>query len=517
MVKIVDKDQLNQGTEVVINTATKTIQLLIAGNLDDTAPGASSGVTLQAVYSFLKEEWKDDNSLNRFTFPLKAFTANEFQFINGWDWADGQTRELIRDAGWIEITGDRYAGMISLGSFDASTDQGYYQQTAGFDQTTTNFDKTGNVNEAVLIYNSTGPVDLTGFFKAFLRIQGKTYDSYDLLGEQGIPSLSATLYRFPLSNGQDLNISESDANIDANPPYTSMAVDYLTGQHPNVTTWAAATAYVAGDIVISAGGRYFRCTVGGTSAGTDADLAGGSDTGASWEVDPGERLIGSTYYHFDRIIDGASGTRFQIYEWGQRQLRKTTDINADTNADAFGVVNGNVADEFFSFRGADLILEEGVWIDNFASTEINNITFVPRAVDGAATSEVTFPFEVVVNFNFSQNIIDEVDLDTRGVLYFTNDDAGDDTGRDFDTALAIVVQNNVPANVDFNVASATETFSYDYDGNVQRGAASAATDAPVTLQMVGLAGFEILNVPFTIPRQANLNVNITASDERNFA
>ena len=55
MAKIVDPDSLNQATEVVISTAGKTIQLLAAGNLNNTPPGSTSGVTLQAVYSFLKE------------------------------------------------------------------------------------------------------------------------------------------------------------------------------------------------------------------------------------------------------------------------------------------------------------------------------------------------------------------------------------------------------------------------------------------------------------------------------
>ena len=275
MAKLVDPDQLNQGTEVVINTAGKTVQLLVAGNLDDASPGASSGVTKQAVYSFLKEEWKNDNALNKFKFPLKAFTKNEFQWINGWAPADAQTRELFRDAGWQETVGaengDLYAGFISLGNFDAIADQGYYQQTAGFDQATVNFDKTGNVNEAVLIFDASGPTDLTGFFKSFLREQGKTHASYNLLTEQGIPALEATLYRFPLENGTDLNITETDVNIDANAPYTGMSVDYRTGQHTSVTTWAGATAYVIGDIAQSAGGRYFRATTAGTSAGTDAE------------------------------------------------------------------------------------------------------------------------------------------------------------------------------------------------------------------------------------------------------
>ena len=56
MAKLVAPDSLNQATEVVINTGAKTIQLLVAGNLADSNPGSTSGVTLQAVYSFLKEE-----------------------------------------------------------------------------------------------------------------------------------------------------------------------------------------------------------------------------------------------------------------------------------------------------------------------------------------------------------------------------------------------------------------------------------------------------------------------------
>ena len=522
MAKIVDPDQLNQATEIVISTAGKTVQLLVAGNLDDNSPGATSGVTMQAVYSFLKEEWKSDNALNKFKFPLKAFTKNEFQWINGWAPADAQTRELLRDAGWQETVGtengDLYAGFISLGNFDATADQGYYQQVSGFDQTTTDFDKTGNVNEAVLIYDASGPTDYTDFFKAFLRIQGKTHASYNLLAEQGIPALEATLYRFPLENGTDLNINETDANIDANTPYTGMSVDYLTGDHSGVTTWAATTAYSVGDIVKIVGptpDRYLRCTVAGTSAASEPAGAG-TDGTVTWEVDPGERQIGSDYYHFSRIIDGNSGTRYEIYEWGQRQLRKTTDINANTNGDAFGTVNGNVADELFVFRGADLIFEEGVFVDNLPLSEQNNVAFVPHPVDGGALSEVTFPFVSVITFNFSTNIVGAVDADTRAVNYFTNDDAGDNAGNDFDTSGAIIVDDNSAVDMDFLVTAASLQKDYDYDGNVQRGAASAGTDAPCTLQMVGLADFENLTVEFTIPR-ANVTVNVNANDERNFS
>jgi len=45
MAKIVDPDQLAQGTEVDFTVANKEISLNVAGNLDDNAPGKSSGVT----------------------------------------------------------------------------------------------------------------------------------------------------------------------------------------------------------------------------------------------------------------------------------------------------------------------------------------------------------------------------------------------------------------------------------------------------------------------------------------
>ena len=51
MALITDPDLLAQGTEVVFDTANKTIQLVKAGDLTD------DGITLQAVYSFCKEQW----------------------------------------------------------------------------------------------------------------------------------------------------------------------------------------------------------------------------------------------------------------------------------------------------------------------------------------------------------------------------------------------------------------------------------------------------------------------------
>ncbi len=46
MAKIIDPDQLNFATEIVVDsTGPKTIQLVATGNLSNASPGATSGVT----------------------------------------------------------------------------------------------------------------------------------------------------------------------------------------------------------------------------------------------------------------------------------------------------------------------------------------------------------------------------------------------------------------------------------------------------------------------------------------
>src|SRR3990170_1611697 len=125
MAKLIDPDALAQGVEITINTGAKTITLAAAGNLNNNDPGSTSGVTLQCIYSFLKEEWKTDAALNKFKFPLKMYTKTDGTFINGWTFADATSRNVIRDAGWTEGANE-YAGIISLGNFDATSDQAYY-------------------------------------------------------------------------------------------------------------------------------------------------------------------------------------------------------------------------------------------------------------------------------------------------------------------------------------------------------------------------------------------------------
>ena len=149
MAKIVDPDDLNQGTEVVIDTTARTIALLKAGNLSD------DGVALQTFYSFLKEEWRTDANLIKFPFPMVPITGEQMDFVDDWDLLDSTSRLLIRDGGWSvqgASTEQEYANITTLGAFDdAGVDLAYYIQTS--DQTdVAYFNLTGEVNQAVQIF-----------------------------------------------------------------------------------------------------------------------------------------------------------------------------------------------------------------------------------------------------------------------------------------------------------------------------------------------------------------------------
>jgi hypothetical protein len=198
MPKIVDPDNISRYVEINFDTTNKTIQLVVSGNLDDVSPGRTSGVTEQAVYSKCKELWKTQPDLNKLKFPFTAITEVKMDLINSWNWKDAQTKQLVRDGGWAvrsgstNVTIDSWMGIVSLGTFVTSSDQAYFQQR--INGQATNFDKNGEVNEAVQIFTSS--FDYRDYFKAFLRIFGKTFVQSDLVTEQDLTTLDYTVYNY---------------------------------------------------------------------------------------------------------------------------------------------------------------------------------------------------------------------------------------------------------------------------------------------------------------------------------
>lgn len=463
MTKIVDPDQLNQATEVTFDPPTKTIDLAIAGNLNDTAPGRTSGVAHQALYSFTKEEWLATTSLQKELFPFDPIFEAKFIWVNDWQPNDVQSVDLIRDGGFrIELLNDEYATILSLQDMNAVSDLAYYWQVTGWTATTSNFDKGGELNEPILIYD--GTTDYRDFLKVALREQGKTYAFGNLLVDQSLSALTYQAYRIPLSNAVDPNIDTADATIDTTTPYTNMRLNYIKGSG---YTTAAATTYSAGDVVQDGTGRWAYCTTGGTVVTPGGAYASFGGTSV-WEAYAGEEQIGTPYYAFNRIIDlsTGTGTAKEVYNWLMRQLRQTTDINDDVlgspNQNGFGAVNGEVAIEALEYVGTTLRTLGGVLIRDFDANDTNAIELADITVDGGGlsadgipltTTLRTYPFVAAGTIVFNTALVDEPDIDTIYKMFFQY------TTRDTGTDIAVTAASGDTATLTSSTTDFTTNFA----------------------------------------------------------
>lgn len=456
MALITDPDQLNQATEVVFDTGAKTIQLAVAGNL------SNDGVTLKALYSFTKEEWKDDANLIKFEFPFVPVTDESYELVDGWNFADDTSRYLIRTGGWTvrDTSGnvtEKWAGIVGLGDIE-SDDQLYYENGNG----ATDFELTGQVNQAVQIIddpngdgNYADGFDRSSAFTVFVREQGQIFGQ-SALADIGVTTMDSIVYRFPISTGTDTNISVVDTGIDADSndiadvaPYSGMSITYY-----------------------------------GTAQ---------------------QRDIGGTDYDFSVIIDGNSGTKQQIYEFVQWSLRRTGDIDAGA-----GTVDGKTADELLEFVGNTLKTVRqsdggGVFIDNYAAADVNDLVFV----DDTGT-ERTFPFIATLTLQFNANL--QSDSSSVYRVFFT-----DLPGvADYGASGAILVDNDAGVDMSGLVSGASSVaLTFDYDGNTQ-GGRTAGTDADVTVVAIGTDGAQYVRATGTIQRSTANVISLVAPLERNY-
>jgi len=519
--KLVDPDSLNRYVEIEFDTTNKTIQLRVSGTLDDTSPGRTSGVTEQAVYSKCKELWKSQADLNRLKFPFTAITEVKMDLINTWNWKDAQTKQLIRDGGWALRSGstntliDSYMGIVSLGTFVTSSDQAYYQQA--LNGRSSSFDKSGEVNEAVFIYSASF-FDYRDYFKVFLREQGKLFVQSDLVTEQDLTTLDYTVYKVPLANAVDIKIESTDDEITGSYIFSTGSIDYLSGSWYNTLT--PGGTYNDYQVVYSASStvsesHWYRVKVGQGPVSTNP----ASDP-TGWELYPGERLIGDTWYAFDTIVSSipeATASVETIYEWLQYELRQSYNINDNINGDNFGYVTGSTADLLASFLGDTLQTKPGVYIDNFSSNDTNRIQFFDITVDytGSESRARTFPFVAAGNFVFNSVLVNDPSSSYK--VYFTSIPSGPFSGYNYDTVNAIIVRDNAGALLTGSITQQSIPFTYDYDFNIQRGDSFSGSDAPITVAALGLASAQWISAEFTITRATGLSFPVNAAEERNYA
>ena len=506
-----DNGAAAQYKSVHIDTAQKRVYLLEKGNL------STDGVTLQALYSFLKEEWKDDADLIQNTFPIISITPEQFEFIEGWEPRDVtspaiQSKKLLRTAGWSEVsTTDivtkQYTGIVTLGTFeDDANDTAYYQLGNNPIETTaaTDFTFPGPVNEAVKTYEDFGvPSNLaitagttitkvggTSFvtfgFKVGGRVTiltaedganngswvltgvaanaltvasgltnntdddtmrlaadnrnqvnvfvrerdadpfGKTFNK-STVAAIGFSAVDNKAFRFPLSNATDLNISETDANISTQSPYTGIKIRYFdqpfnrevdsgtnrnfgivvdVGTHSGVDGSAPGGASV---LTTTEGGMGVNAYAGGVlriHEGTDENVEFPivSNTGTTITV-TGTIAVGSNLSFTAQRATPIVASKQQIYEKVQYQLRQAADVDTTDQT-----VTGRTGDALLEFVGPDLKCGSfsptnpngggsGVIIEGFDANDTNNLFFFDNLA-----AQYNYPYVAAGTINFNANL-----------------------------------------------------------------------------------------------------------------
>jgi hypothetical protein len=450
MALIIDPDFLDQGFEVTINTTNRTFTLNEERNLD------SDGVTLQALYSFFKEEWKNDPLLIPFPFPMIAITPEQFEFVEDWEPANDATRKLIRRGGWAEVgTGGvrkrEYLGVITLGNIDVG-DTVYYAFAS--DTSKTDFTYDGPVNEAIQIFGNATNGDFDNrneTLTLFIREQSKTYGQITTT-EIGVAEITYKVERFPLSEAPDLQIVSTDNEIETLAPYTGMSIEFFA-------------------------------------------LAQ-------------NKLMGTNSYDFGVVVDANGGTSQQVYNFIQYSLRQDSNINigiATVNgllADAMAVFVGDRLDTLFVTNVAGG--GSGIFIDDLSAVSINDV----RYIDNLSIYR-TFPFVAAGVLNFSDTL--QVDPDAVYRMFFSTNPAGD-----FGTDDAILVNDadGTPISGDIT-GQASVSFTFDYDGNIQ-GGRTPETNAAVTVVAIGLQNASYVLATGVVARSTANSITLVSPLERNY-
>jgi hypothetical protein len=455
---ITDPDDLNVGTEITIDTATRLITLNIAGNL------SADGVNWQALYSKLQDLWLLA-TYQPYPFPCLATDNYAGKYAIGqnadgfadWGFANDATRQLLRNSGWQEFAsnGDlerEYLCPFS-GSGVESGSQPYYF-FAG-DTSPTDFPYTGPTNVGIQIYGdaSNGNFDQrAGSLTIRVREPGPPFGAAVSSSLPGLASsLEPVFAPLAMSEAADLNVTATDGDITTTAPYTGMSITFY------------ATAQ--------------------------------------------SRTIGASSYDFGVIVDANGGTKEEVYEYLQWALRQDADIDAGA-----GTQNGKLSDAFAVFVGNRLDTLQvtnaagggtGVHIDDLDPNDINDV----RYVDNSGTYR-TFPFVAAGTLEFNSNLVADASAVYR--MFFTTNPAGD-----YGDATAVTVDDDSGADIAGSVSAASIAWDFDYDGNAQ-GGRTPGTDASVTVVASGTDGAQWTVATFTITRATGQTISVAANPNPNY-
>lgn len=389
----------NTNTELSIyyDTAARKIYCPEQGNLD------ADGLNGQAAYSRAVNDWKDDDYLIFFPFPMLCIDSDAGKFIlgqdpsgnyNGWDWADNatysiRTTKLLRNCGWASYDASGNLLQVwpcieTLGTFEDSANDTAYFQFGTNKQTndSVDFDFAGPVNQSLLAYDATvtravatpNGYDFTdggGSDDSIDRNDGGSFitDGYKVGGYVVVENATTgandgTLGPITSVSASSLGLPTGTVTADTDDNTATLAVDNRAAFTVRLRVRDADTYGKSfGQSNLAAIGKTalsnfkFSFPLGNAEdrkiEATDATIAGSAPyTGMSvtfyatpQSLGGGGVLVGGPY-NFGIVIDANSGTNQQVFEFVQYLLRQTSDIDSGA-----GTVIGRCMDGLCQFFG----------------------------------------------------------------------------------------------------------------------------------------------------------------------
>jgi hypothetical protein len=356
-----------------------------------------------------------------------------FDFVDG----GGGNDQIVRSDGGSWITdGYRVGSQVTVITAGVTANNGTYVIQA---VTATTLDiPTASITADSGDTTAQFAANYRNAFKIFIRVRdadanGKTFDSSDLpaIGVTGAAGMDNKVFRFPLSNATDLNISATDASITGGSPWDQIEIRYFdqaftrtvdisrsfgividvgtfsivdgvtTASDTTVTTAEAGipvTTFDGGTLTIHEGADAGTYTIA-TATGGNIFLADS----------PGLTASASNISMTLQRATPVSATLQQIYEKVQWSLRQQSDIDETDQ-----IITGNTADDLLVFVGSNLQTGQtipanangggsGVIIEGFDANDTNDITFT----DNAGVKTITFPFVAAGTLTFNQLLVDD--------------------------------------------------------------------------------------------------------------
>jgi hypothetical protein len=466
MAKITDPDDLvvsstegNLGVDgnIWLDTTNKTFELAAYGSLV-----AKDGVTGNAIWAKFVDLWTT-STYQPYPFPMNVLDARSGQYIfgqdpggtyNGWKPEGDVTRQMVRDAGWSEYSaaGVLNRQYVGLVALASGFPSGaqFYYQRSS-GGTAYDFTYDDAPNEGIQVYGDATNGNFDN--RTYFKLYCREADyTYDdaVLGDVGESGTGAFKVSLPISVGADLKITDDDAEM-TNAPYVNIGLEYF---------------------------------------------------GVNQVED-----IGGVNYNFRVIIDNttAAATLEEIYTKMQYNLRQTGDID-----DGAGTVVGKTANQLCYFVGDTLYTTAGVFIDGVIAADLNRVKFLPYGSSPGAEVEYPYASAGVLNFNAA------LTLGSTGYyrMYFLNDDAGDNAGYDYGTSNAITVNDASDNPITGTISAAAIDFTYDYDGNDQRGTGSEGEDAPIVVVAGNAGNAKPVVATGTITKSKGISITLTAETDR---